>query len=247
MSPTTPTTPTPALVVDRLVVRMGVQQILNEVSVQVPDKGVVTVLGANGVGKTTLMRTISGVYHATAGNITFAGQAITNQPAHRIVAQGLAQAPEGRQVFSNMSVRENLVLGGAMLPRADFETTFEDVLQRFPLLRDRLVQQAGSLSGGEQQMLCIGRALMSRPRLLLLDEPSLGLAPKIVKQIFDLVASIRASGTAILLVEQNVRAALKVADYGYVMEGGRVVLEGPAAQLRDDPRVRDAYLGGTGG
>jgi branched-chain amino acid transport system ATP-binding protein len=247
MSPTTPTTPTPALVVDRLVVRMGVQQILNEVSVQVPDKGVVTVLGANGVGKTTLMRTISGVYHATAGNITFAGQAITNQPAHRIVAQGLAQAPEGRQVFSNMSVRENLVLGGAMLPRADFEATFEDVLQRFPLLRDRLVQQAGSLSGGEQQMLCIGRALMSRPRLLLLDEPSLGLAPKIVKQIFDLVASIRASGTAILLVEQNVRAALKVADYGYVMEGGRVVLEGPAAQLRDDPRVRDAYLGGTGG
>ena len=241
------TTPTPALVVDRLVVRMGVQQILNEVSVQVPDKGVVTVLGANGVGKTTLMRTISGVYHATAGNITFAGQAITNQPAHRIVAQGLAQAPEGRQVFSNMSVRENLVLGGAMLPRADFEATFEDVLQRFPLLRDRLVQQAGSLSGGEQQMLCIGRALMSRPRLLLLDEPSLGLAPKIVKQIFDLVASIRAGGTAILLVEQNVRAALKVADYGYVMEGGRVVLEGPAAQLRDDPRVRDAYLGGTGG
>ncbi len=237
---------TPALQVDRLVVRMGVQQILNEVSVQVPDRGVVTVLGANGVGKTTLMRTISGVYHATSGSITFAGQAITNLPAHRIVAQGLAQAPEGRQVFSNMSVRENLVLGGAMLPRAEFDATFEDVLQRFPLLRDRLVQQAGSLSGGEQQMLCIGRALMSRPRLLLLDEPSLGLAPKIVKQIFDLVASIRASGTAILLVEQNVRAALKVADYGYVMEGGRVVLEGPAAQLRDDPRVRDAYLGGAG-
>ncbi len=246
MSPTTPTSTTPALVVDRLVVRMGVQQILNEVSVQVPDKGVVTVLGANGVGKTTLMRTISGVYHASGGSISFAGQAITNQPAHRIVALGLAQAPEGRQVFSNMSVRENLVLGGGTLPRAAFEATFEDVLHRFPLLRDRLTQQAGSLSGGEQQMLCIGRALMSRPRLLLLDEPSLGLAPKIVRQIFDLVASIRASGTAILLVEQNVRAALKVADYGYVMEGGRVVLEGPAAQLRDDPRVRDAYLGGTG-
>ena len=238
---------TPALEVDRLVVRMGAQQILNEVSVQVPERGVVTVLGANGVGKTTLMRTISGIYHAVGGSVTFAGQPITNQPAHRIVAQGLAQAPEGRQVFSNMTVRENLVLGGGTLPRAAFEATFEEVLQRFPLLRDRLAQQAGSLSGGEQQMLCIGRALMSRPRLLLLDEPSLGLAPKIVKQIFDLVASIRASGTAILLVEQNVRAALKVADYGYVMEGGRVVLEGPAAQLRDDPRVRDAYLGGTGG
>lgn len=238
------TTATPALQVDRLVVRMGAQQILNEVSVQVPEHGVVTVLGANGVGKTTLMRTVSGIYHATGGSIRFAGQPITNLAAHRIVAQGLAQAPEGRQVFSNMSVRENLVLGGAMLPREAFEATFEDVLQRFPLLRARLVQQAGSLSGGEQQMLCIGRALMSRPRLLLLDEPSLGLAPKIVKQIFDLVASIRAAGTAILLVEQNVRAALKVADYGYVMEGGRVVLEGPAAQLRDDPRVRDAYLGG---
>lgn len=233
----------PALQIDRLVVRMGAQQILNGVSLQVPERGVVTVLGANGVGKTTLMRTVSGVYHAFSGSVTFAGQAITNLPAHRIVALGLAQAPEGRQVFSNMSVRENLVLGGGPLARGEFEPTFEDVLQRFPVLRERLAQQAGSLSGGEQQMLCIGRALMGRPRLLLLDEPSLGLAPKIVKQIFDLVASIRAGGTAILLVEQNVRAALKVADYGYVMEGGRVVLEGPAGQLRDDPRVRDAYLG----
>ncbi len=144
-----------------------------------------------------------------------------------------------------MSVRENLLLGGAMLSRDDFETTFADVLDRFPVLRQRLAQQAGSLSGGEQQMLCIGRALMSRPRLLLLDEPSLGLAPKIVRQIFELVSSIRAAGTAILLVEQNVRQALKVADHGYVMEGGRIVLEGPATELRDDPRVRDAYLGGA--
>ncbi len=239
-------TATPALVVDKLVVRMGVQQILNEVSLQVPERGVVTVLGANGVGKTTLMRTISGVYRAAAGSVTFAGQAITNLPAHRIVAAGLAQAPEGRQVFAAMTVRENLQLGGAMLARGDYDATFDEVLQRFPLLRERLAQQAGSLSGGEQQMLCIGRALMSRPRLLLLDEPSLGLAPRIVKQIFELVASIRATGTAILLVEQNVRAALKVADHGYVMEGGRVVLQGSAAQLRDDPRVRDAYLGGGG-
>ena len=234
-----------ALQVERLVVRMGGQQILSEVSLHVPERGVITVLGANGVGKTTLMRTISGIYRAASGSVTFAGEDITNLPAHRIVARGLAQAPEGRQVFSNMSVRENLVLGGGALARGDFEHTFDDVMQRFPVLRERLAQQAGSLSGGEQQMLCIGRALMSRPRLLLLDEPSLGLAPKIVKQIFDLVASIRAAGTALLLVEQNVRAALKVADYGYVMEGGRVVLEGPAAQLRDDPRVRDAYLGGS--
>jgi branched-chain amino acid transport system ATP-binding protein len=236
----------PALQVERLVVRMGGQQILNEVSLTVPERGVVTVLGANGVGKTTLMRTLSGIYRASSGSIALAGEAIAGQPSHRIVAKGLAQAPEGRQVFSNMTVRENLVLGAGALAGREFERTFEDVLQRFPLLRERLVQKAGSLSGGEQQMLCIGRALMSRPRLLLLDEPSLGLAPKIVKQIFDLIASIRASGTAILLVEQNVRAALKVADYGYVMEGGRIVLEGPAAQLREDPRVRDAYLGGAG-
>jgi branched-chain amino acid transport system ATP-binding protein len=241
MSPT----PGTALRVDRLDVRMGGQQILHEVSIEVPERGVVTVLGANGVGKTTLMRTISGIYRATGGSVSFTGETITNLAPHRIVAKGLAQAPEGRQVFSNMSVRENLVLGGGTLVRKELDRTFEEVLQRFPILRDRLAQQAGSLSGGEQQMLCIGRALMSRPRLLLLDEPSLGLAPKIVKQIFDLIASIRAAGTAILLVEQNVRAALKVADYGYVMEGGRIVLEGPATQLREDPRVLDAYLGGV--
>lgn len=234
-----------ALTVERLVVSMGAQQILHEVSVTVPERGIVTVLGANGVGKTTLMRTISGVYRARSGRVVFQGQDITEQPSHRIVALGLAQAPEGRQVFAAMSVRENLLLGGAMLSRDDFETTFADVLDRFPVLRQRLAQQAGSLSGGEQQMLCIGRALMSRPRLLLLDEPSLGLAPKIVRQIFELVSSIRAAGTAILLVEQNVRQALKVADHGYVMEGGRIVLEGPATELRDDPRVRDAYLGGA--
>jgi branched-chain amino acid transport system ATP-binding protein len=241
MSPT----PGTSLRVDRLDVRMGGQQILHEVSIDVPERGVVTVLGANGVGKTTLMRTISGIYRATGGSVSFTGETITNLAPHRIVAKGLAQAPEGRQVFSNMSVRENLVLGGGTLVRKELDRTFEEVLQRFPILRDRLAQQAGSLSGGEQQMLCIGRALMSRPRLLLLDEPSLGLAPKIVKQIFDLIASIRAAGTAILLVEQNVRAALKVADYGYVMEGGRIVLEGPATQLREDPRVLDAYLGGV--
>ena len=237
---------TAALEVDKLVVRMGVQQILNEVSVSVPERGIVTVLGANGVGKTTLMRAVSGIYRAASGRVVFRGQDITALPSHRIVAAGLAQAPAGRQVFASMSVRENLVLGGGMLARADFERTFEEVLQRFPLLRQRLAQAAGSLSGGEQQMLCIGRALMSRPLLLLLDEPSLGLAPKIVRQIFELVASIREAGTAILLVEQNVRQALKVADHGYVMEGGRIVLDGPAAALRDDPRVRDAYLGGAG-
>ena len=234
----------PILEVQGLAVRMGLQQILHDVSLAVPERGIVTVLGANGVGKTTLMRTLSGIYRAGAGTGRFGGQDITNHPAHEIVARGLAQAPEGRQVFSNMSVRENLVLGGARLAQAEFERTLDEVLQRFPLLRERLTQLAGSLSGGEQQMLCIGRALMSRPRLLLLDEPSLGLAPRIVKQIFELVAGIRAAGTSILLVEQNVRGALAVADHACVMEGGRIVLQGSAAALKDDARVRDAYLGG---
>ncbi len=232
--------------VEGLGVRMGIQHILSDVNLVVPERGVITVLGANGVGKTTLMRAISGIYRADSGTIHFAGEPIGNLAPHKIVAKGLAQAPEGRQIFSNMSVRENLVLGFGAMARSRFEATLHEVLQHFPILAQRIAQQAGSLSGGEQQMLCIGRALMSRPRLLLLDEPSLGLAPKIVQQIFELIARIREAGTSILLVEQNVRGALKVADHAHVMEGGRVVLSGPAAQLREDPRVRDAYLGGAG-
>lgn len=232
--------------VQGLSVRMGIQQILHDVSLEVPERSVITVLGANGVGKTTLMRAISGIYKATAGEIHFAGQMISSLRPHQIVTLGLAQAPEGRQIFSNMSVRENLLLGAGGLSGEAFERIYSDVLARFPILSERINQQAGQLSGGEQQMLCIGRALMSRPKLLLLDEPSLGLAPKIVAQIFSLISSIRESGTSILLVEQNVRGALKVADYAHVMEGGRIVLSGPAAQLREDSRVRDAYLGGGG-
>jgi branched-chain amino acid transport system ATP-binding protein len=241
-----PPTEAPLLRIAGLGVRMGIQQILSDVSLDVPERGVITVLGANGAGKTTLMRAISGVYRANAGSIHFAGQAISNLRPHKIVAKGLAQAPEGRQIFSSMTVRENLLLGFGANPRALFDATLQDVLRHFPILAERVAQQAGLLSGGEQQMLCIGRALMSRPRLLLLDEPSLGLAPKIVQQIFELIARIREAGMAILLVEQNVRGALKVADHAYVMEGGRFVLSGPAAQLREDPRVRDAYLGGAG-
>lgn len=238
--------PTPLLEVQGLGVRMGIQQILSEVSLAVPERSVITVLGANGVGKTTLMRAISGIYRPTAGEVRFGGERISGLRPHQIVARGLAQAPEGRQIFSNMSVRENLVLGAGDRTGDDFEQGMRDVLARFPILAERIHQQAGQLSGGEQQMLCIGRALMSRPRLLLLDEPSLGLAPKIVAQIFSLIASIRDSGTSILLVEQNVRGALKVADHAHVMEGGRIVLSGSAAQLREDHRVRDAYLGGGG-
>lgn len=235
----------PLLAVEALGVRMGIQQILSDVSLRVPERGVITVLGANGVGKTTLMRTISGVYRASTGRIAFAGEPIERLRPHRIVARGLAQAPEGRQIFSNMSVRENLILGAGRAKSAERRQVLEEVLGRFPVLAERMVQQAGSLSGGEQQMLCIGRALMSRPRLLLLDEPSLGLAPRLVRQIFALILSIRGSGTSILLVEQNVRAALEVADHAYVMESGRIVLAGKAAELRDDRRVKDVYLGGS--
>lgn len=230
----------PLLTIADLHVAMGPQEILHGVRLEVAEGAIVAVLGSNGVGKTTLMRAVSGIYRARQGTISFRGQPITNLPAHRIVQLGLSQAPEGRQIFSNMSVRENLVLGGGDIGLGELDR----VLAMFPVLGERLRQNAGSLSGGEQQMLCIARALMRRPSLLLLDEPSLGLAPKIVAQIFDLIVRIRAEGVSILLVEQNARAALRIADHAAVMEDGRIVLAGPAEQLRDDPRIAEAYLGG---
>ncbi|AWJ85769.1 branched-chain amino acid ABC transporter ATP-binding protein (plasmid) [Azospirillum sp. TSH58] len=226
-----------------LTVRMGPQEILRGVSLDVAEGAIVAVLGANGVGKTTLMRALSGIYRTTGGATVFDGEDMTDSPSHEVVRRGLAQAPEGRQIFGTMTVRENLLLGGRTL-RHDRAARMERMLELFPRLRERLTQKAGSLSGGEQQMLCIARALMSKPRLLLLDEPSLGLAPMVVKQIFDLLVQIRSEGTSILLVEQNARAALRVADHAYVMEAGRVTLSGSAADLAADPRVRAAYLGG---
>ncbi len=229
------------LEVKDLVMRMGAQTILGGVSLTVPEGGIVTVLGSNGVGKTTLMRALSGVYRATSGSIRLLGADITALPSHAIVRLGLAQAPEGRQIFGAMTVAENLRLGAT----GDADAALlERILTLFPILRERYRQRAGSLSGGEQQMLCVGRAMMARPKLLLMDEPSLGLAPKLVKQIFDLVSTIRREGTPVLLVEQNARAALRVADYAYVMDGGRIVLEGPARELAEDERVKAAYLGG---
>ena len=228
------------LAVEGLNVAMGVQQILRGVDLAVGEGEIVAVVGANGVGKTTLMRTISGVYRATSGRIVFAGRDITREPSHAIVAAGLCQAPEGRQIFSAMSVRENLVLGGGPHGLAELS----GVLKLFPVLGERMTQIAGSLSGGEQQMLCIARALMRRPKMLLLDEPSLGLAPKLIRAIFDLVVAIRATGVAILIVEQNARAALKIADRAAVMEGGRIALAGRAADLAADRRVAETYLGG---
>jgi branched-chain amino acid transport system ATP-binding protein len=225
-----------------LEVTMGALKILRGVDLDVPAQGIVTVLGANGVGKTTLLRALSGIYAPSAGTIRFNGAPIGGLPSHAIVAAGLAQAPEGRQIFSAMTVLENLRLG-AVARGGDTASDLTRVFDLFPVLQQRVAQRAGSLSGGEQQMLCVGRALMARPKLLL-DEPSLGLAPKLVRQIFDLVVAIRDAGTPILLVEQNARAALRVADTAHVMEGGRIVLSGPAAELAADERVRAAYLGG---
>lgn len=232
------------LAVRGLVVRMGALEILRGVDLDLGPGEIVTVLGSNGVGKTTLMRAISGVYRPAGGSIRFGGEEIAGLPSHAIVARGLAQAPEGRQIFGAMTVAENLRLGAAVTRAADRAATLDRVLALFPVLRERYHQRAGSLSGGEQQMLCIGRALMAQPRLLLMDEPSLGLAPKLVRQVFDLIRTIRAGGTPVLLVEQNAKAALGVADRAYVMDGGRIVLSGEAAALAQDPRVRAAYLGG---
>ncbi|MGP1676128.1 MAG: ABC transporter ATP-binding protein [Burkholderiales bacterium] len=232
------------LEVESLVVRMGQQTILAGVSLAVPPGGIVSVLGSNGVGKTTLMRAISGIYRAASGSVRFLGDDIVLWPPHRIVAAGLAQAPEGRQIFSNMTVEENLRLGAGPRAGAAAAGDLARVFELFPVMQNRLTQKAGSLSGGEQQMLCVARALMAQPKLLLMDEPSLGLAPKLVRQIFDLIATIRAAGTAILLVEQNARAALRVADTAHVMESGRIVLSGSAAELASDERIRSAYLGG---
>ncbi|HET8726707.1 MAG TPA: ABC transporter ATP-binding protein [Alphaproteobacteria bacterium] len=221
-------------------VRFGVQEILHSIDLDLGQGEILAVLGSNGVGKTTLMRAVSGIYQAAGGSVRLNGEDITNRPAHRIVEMGLSQAPEGRQIFSNMTVRENLVLGGG----ANGLSELDRVLSLFPLLGERMGQTAGSLSGGEQQMLCIARALMRRPSVLLLDEPSLGLAPKLVKLIFDLVADIRSAGLSILLVEQNARAALRIADRAAVMDDGRIVLAGAAGDLVNDRRIVETYLGG---
>nr|WP_209006319.1 ABC transporter ATP-binding protein [Stappia sp. 28M-7] len=220
--------------------RIGVQDILHDISLDLPEKGIYAILGANGVGKTSLMRCISGIYHPTGGEIRYEGKNIVGLKSHQIVDLGILQAPEGRQIFSNMSVLENLTIGGGPLKTAELDR----VLGLFPKLKERLKQGAGSLSGGEQQMLCIGRALMRRPKVLLLDEPSLGLAPMLVRFIFDLVEEIRAQGYSILIVEQNAKAALRIADRAAVIEGGKIVMEGSAKELASDSRVADAYLGG---
>jgi branched-chain amino acid transport system ATP-binding protein len=234
---------TPLLEVRDLVVRYGGICALDGVDLTVEPGEVVTLLGANGAGKTTLLRAISRIVEPAAGSIAFDGRDLARVRAPQAVAMGIAQSPEGRRVLARQSVRDNLVLGAWTRKDDDVGADVQSAFQRFPRLRDRADQPAGTLSGGEQQMLAIARAMMSRPRLLLLDEPSLGLAPKLVREIFGIVAELRSTGVTILLVEQNASMALQHADRGYVMEAGRMTLAGPAAELIADDRVRQAYLG----
>ena len=231
------------LAVDDIVVSYGAVRALDGVSIHVREGEIVTVIGSNGAGKTTLMKSIAGLLRASHGEISFEGKNIGRLAAHQVVGQGISLVPEGRQVFGRMSVRENLRLGaysrGRESPAEDIERCFE----MFPRLRERRSQLAGTLSGGEQQMLAIGRGLMSRPRLLLLDEPSLGLAPILVREAFDVIQRLRRQGTTILMVEQMARLALKVSDRAYVLERGKIVHDGASADLLHDPRVLGAYLG----
>jgi branched-chain amino acid transport system ATP-binding protein len=223
----------------------GHVEALKGINLEVEDGEIVTLIGANGAGKTTTLRTISGLIRPQEGQIEFNGQDISKVPAHKIVEAGISHAPEGRQIFSTLTVTENLNMGAYSLTgdKAAIEDNRGRVFSLFPRLEERKNQLGGTLSGGEQQMLTIGRALMARPRLMMLDEPSLGLAPMLVKAIFDTIREINARGVTVLLVEQNARAALKVAHRGYVLETGRVVLSGQAEELLQDERVRKAYLG----
>jgi branched-chain amino acid transport system ATP-binding protein len=233
------------LEISNLEVRYGGIQALHGLSLKVPKGSIVTLIGANGAGKSTTLRTISGLVAPTAGSIRFDGEEIAGRPAHQIVAAGLAHVPEGRLVFPELTVKENLMMG-AYLRRDKKELTadLEWVGAFFPRLRERISQLAGTLSGGEQQMLAIGRALMGRPRCLMLDEPSLGIAPLLVETIFARLVDLnRERGLTLLLVEQNASLALKVSDYAYVLETGHIHLEGPSAELKNRPEIQAAYLG----
>ena len=222
----------------------GKIQALHNVSLHINQGEIVTLIGANGAGKTTILGTLCGEPRATEGSITFAGKDITDWQTARIMREAIAIVPEGRRVFSRMTVDENLAMGGFFAERQQYQQRIKRVYELFPRLYERRVQRAGTMSGGEQQMLAIGRALMSQPRLLLLDEPSLGLAPIIIQQIFDTIEQLRQEGMTIFLVEQNANQALKLADRGYVLENGHVVLEDTGAALLANEAVRSAYLGG---
>lgn len=235
--------------IKNLYVAYGNITALSGISLHVPEGKVVSIIGANGAGKSTLLKAVSGLLKTVSGQIRFNGQNIAGMRADRIVGLGLSQVAEGRQIFAHMSVEDNILLGAYLHhkqhSRADIDERIEHVYSMFPILKRRAKQISGTLSGGEQQMLAIGRALMIRPKLLLLDEPSMGLAPLIVKEILEITTTLNAMGTTILLVEQNAAAALRIADYGYVLETGRIVLQGEASMLLDDAKVKAAYLGSS--
>jgi len=231
------------LSVENLTVDYGAIRALHGVSFAVNDGEIVTLIGANGAGKSTTLRTISGLLKPVAGEIFLAERRIGGLPGHKVAQLGIAHVPEGRQPFALLSVRENLLLGAFTRRTSEVRAAMERVFASFPRLKERLNQSSGTLSGGEQQMLAMGRGLMARPRLLMLDEPSMGLSPILVREIFAIIREINRQGTAILLVEQNAFMALQVAHRAYVLETGRVVASGPAAELREDPKVKSAYLG----
>jgi branched-chain amino acid transport system ATP-binding protein len=232
------------LEITNLTAGYGTVQVLNDVSLKVPDRSVVTLLGANGAGKSTTLNTIAGLIKSWSGSIAYRGAACVGVPAHALVRRGIALVAEQRELFLNMTVLENLMLGAfSRVERSEVQQSLEQVFDMFPRLAERRHQNTRTLSGGEQQMLAIGRGLMSRPSLLLLDEPSLGIAPILVHEIFEQVRKINEQGVAVLVVEQNASIAMDVASYGYVMENGRIAIEGPTATLKADPRIQEAYLG----
>lgn len=231
------------LSVEGLRSKYGRIEVLHGVDLEVKSGEIVSVIGANGAGKTTLLRCLSGVQPASGGSLMFRGDDISKLPAHRRVGLGLAQSPEGRQIFTNLSVEENLRLGAYLFADARVDKDMADAFAMFPVLKEKRNLSAGGLSGGQQQMLAIARSLMARPTCVLLDEPSMGLAPILVDQILEVVKSLKSLDVTVLLVEQNAFAALSIADRGYVMETGRITMSGPAAELIADPRIREAYLG----
>ena len=230
--------------VEDLHVHYGSIHAIKGISFEVNEGEIVTLIGANGAGKSTTLNTVSGLMKPSKGTITFNDEDITSVPAHKILVKGMALCPEGRRVFLDMSVRENLEMGGYTRPASEIEDSIADVYDHFPRLKERAKQRAGTLSGGEQQMLAMGRAMMSKPKLLMLDEPSMGLAPLLVEQIFKIIEELHDAGTTILLVEQNAQVALSIADRAYVLETGNISMSGDAKSLLADDRVRRAYLGG---
>ena len=232
------------LKVEDVHVYYGAIHAIKGISFEVNQGEIVTLIGANGAGKSTTLNTVVGLLRPRSGHIEFDGKSIVGFPASKMVSLGMALCPEGRRIFQQMSVRENLEMGGYSRPAAEIQESMDDVFHRFPRLKEREKQVAGMLSGGEQQMLAMGRALMSKPKLLMLDEPSMGLAPILVEQIFDIIKELHAAGTTILLVEQNAQMALSIADRAYVLGTGRITMSGPAADVLADDRVRATYLGG---